>query len=88
MVGPRASFLIEAKNEEGSAADGNCRESVKRKRENHKFFQVTIISNCSKEYKKLESEVAEELIISDTQVVYIHRSGKLTSTCLYERKLK
>lgn len=88
MIGPHISFSLSQKDEVASAADGNCREVMRKKKEGEKLIQITAISNCSKEHKKLEGETYEELTVTQDQVVYKNRRGKVVSTCLYRRKLK
>ena len=88
IVGSRISFSLSQKDDVSLAADGHCREVVRKKEEADKLIQTTTISNCSKEYKKLEGETYEELIVSHDQIIYKNRHGKTTSTCLFKRKLK
>ena len=88
IVGPQISFSLNQNDDVSIAADGNCREVVRKREESDKLIQITTISNCPQKLKKLEGETYEELIISDDQVQYENRQGKKISTCLYKRKLK
>lgn len=88
MVGPAITFSLLEKNEESSAADDNCRESVNRKNSDLKLVQVTKIFKCTEKYKKLENETYEELNYLPGQISYIHKRGNKTTSCLFSRKKK
>lgn len=88
MIGPRISLSLDKLDEVTTDTETGCREEYKKTITDSKVIQVTKISHCHKNYKKLEGETTEEVSVSQEQVKYLHRQGSVTSTCQYKRKLK
>ncbi len=88
VLGSQIQFSLSNKSESSVSNDTKCKEDIQRTKLENKYTQITTTTNCSHEYRNLNSIVIEEIIIEAKQVRYIRKEGDRAINCLYKRALK